>query len=357
MAQKEKRGKDDILSLLALSRIEGIGKKTKRELLENLSRPSVLFEGEVDLDPALKEKILSFDQWKALEKELTRLDGMGVEILTIMDEDYPALLKEIPDPPLVLYKKGPLKIHERTLAVVGTRKASQIARHLAEKISCSLASLGITIVSGLARGVDSSAHMGALREQGKTIAVLGCGIDICYPSENLHLFKRIEREGLLVTEYPLSSRPRPFHFPERNRIIAGLSRGILVIEASERSGSLITARLGLEYGREVMAIPGAVFDEGWKGSNMLMKEGARLVDGVEEILLTAFPDVRWERPKVGEMTEKEAHIYSLIGEAGTHVEEIVERSRMGAKEVMAILTSLALKDLIREREGGFFFKA
>lgn len=353
---RRNRERDEILSLLALSRLEGLSRRNRKELVEKFGSASAVFKAGMDLGPPLGEKICSFRGWEALEKELERVRSLGAEVLTLMDEDYPALLKSIPDAPLVLYKKGPLRIHEMTIAIVGTRRASELAKHLAEKISSALSSVGITVVSGLARGIDSAAHIGALREKGKTIAVLGCGIDICYPSENLHLFKKVEREGALLTEYPPSSRPRPFHFPERNRIIAGLSRGILVVEASEKSGSLITARLGLEYGREVMAIPGTVFDEGWRGSNILIKQGARLVDGIEDILEAVFPNMKWERPKPLDMTEKETRIYSLISEAGTHVDEIVLTSGMAPAEVMAILTSLIMKDLIRERGGGFFFK-
>lgn len=347
--------RDELLSFLALSRIKGLSNLKKREIVERIPKLSFLFKGKVEVEETLQKSINLFDDWELLEKELEKLKRMDVEVLTIKDEKYPFLLRQIPDAPILLYKKGPLEITENTFAIVGTRRATEVGKNLAERIAGTLSSLGITIVSGLARGIDTSAHKGALKEKGKTIAVLGNGIDICYPAENFYLFRQIEKEGLLLTEYPLSSRPLPFHFPERNRIIAGLSKGILVLEASKKSGSLITARLGLEYGRDVMAVPGSIFDDAYKGSNLLIKEGARLVDGIEEILST-FPQITLKEEKGIDMTEKEAYIYNLIPYEGIHVEEIIAKSRMGAKDVMVILTNLLMKELIRETAGGFFMR-
>jgi DNA processing protein len=281
---------------------------------------------------------------------------MGARVLTIRDDTYPDLLRHIPDAPIVLYALGPLAPADGALAVVGSRKASAEGINLAGKISETLSSAGITIVSGLARGIDTAAHTRALTGTGGTVAVLGCGIDICYPPENKLLFEQIGRGGLVVTEYAPGEQPVPYHFPERNRIIAGLARGVLVVEATARSGSLITSRLALEYGREVMAIPGSVLRTQHAGSNRLIKEGARLIDSVEDILVTCFPDVNPAKPEPVKLDSEENRVYSLIGFEKVHADEVIERSGMDTKEVMAVLTRLTMKNVVAEISGGFFMR-
>jgi DNA processing protein len=284
------------------------------------------------------------------------LNSIGAGIVTIREKEYPPLLKNIPDPPIVLYKKGPLEAGMNTLAIVGSRKATSEGMNLAEKIGETLSSVGITIVSGLARGIDAAAHRGALKEKGKTVAVLGCGIDICYPPENRLLFNTTGEEGLILTEYEPGEEPLPYHFPERNRIIAGLSKGVLVIEASQKSGSLITARLGLEYGREVMAVPGSVFREEYKGANALIKQGAKLVENINDILTTSFPGYELEQKEPVMVTPEEEKVFSHIGFEKVHIDEIIEKSNMKAQQVMAMLTRLEMKEIIREVPGGFYIR-
>jgi len=281
---------------------------------------------------------------------------LGADVITIKDKTYPELLRHIPDPPIVLYKKGTLKTCSNTLAVVGSRKATFEGIALAEKIANTLSSLGITIVSGLARGIDASAHKGALSETGKTIGVLGCGIDICYPAENIRLFDKVGDEGLLLTEYSPGVSPLNYHFPERNRIIAGLSKGILVIEASGRSGSLITARLGLEYARDVMAIPGSIFGDEHKGANALIKQGAKLVDGIEDIIATSFPGFTLKKQQKIEMDKDEDYVYSYIGYEKIHVDELIDKTGMQAKQVMVMLTKLEMKDVVSGFPGGYYIR-
>ncbi len=217
------------------------------------------------------------------------------------------------------------------MAIVGSRKATAEGMTISGKISETISSAGITVVSGLARGIDTAAHFNALQGNGKTVAVLGCGIEICYPPENKDLFEQIAREGLLVTEYAPGERPMPHHFPERNRIIAGISRGVLVIEATAKSGSLITARLALEYGREVMAMPGSVLKTEHAGSNRLIKDGARLVDSVEDVLTACFPHIQPATKKPVELDSSENKVYSLIGFEKIHADEVIERSGMDQK--------------------------
>ena len=210
-------------------------------------------------------------------------------------------------------RRGLSRFRHEAFAVVGARKASFEGMLLAERIAETLSSAGITVVSGLARGIDAAAHKGALHGKGGTVAVLGCGIDRCYPAENWPLFQDIGRVGALLTEYRPGEAPLKYHFPERNRIIAGLSKGVLVVEASQKSGSLITARLALDYGREVMAVPGRVFDEAYKGANSLIKQGALLVEDINDILTCCFPHMKLRTKSAIDMDGDEDYIYTLLG--------------------------------------------
>ncbi len=354
---------DELLALMALSRIPGIKSYKKKEIVDSYQQVGMLFEGRIKTDDVdIQSRISSFTSWNNIEKEIIKLQKMRVDIITIKDGQYPQILKNIPDPPIVLYKKGSLNFTSNTIAIVGSRKATFTGINLAEKIADTLSSHGITVISGFARGIDTSSHIGAMRGKGKTIAVFGCGIDICYPSENHRLYEKISEEGALFTEYCLSEKPLRHHFPERNRIIAGLSKGILVIEATEKSGSLITARYGIEYGRDIMAIPGNIFNDEYKGANTLIKQGAKLVDNMEDIITNCFPDIKLEKENykdknnIEEMDQNEKHIYSLIGFDKIHIDEVIEKSIMTTKEVMATLTLLEMKDLIRQFPGGFYLR-
>jgi DNA processing protein len=348
---------DERLALIALSRIMGLHTFTKKAIVDSVESVAALFQGKTAHgDGEVRSRMASFDKWKELGREMKELERTGVEVVTIRDDSYPALLRQIPDPPVVFYRKGPMAIPSATLAIVGSRKATFEGMNLAEKAAQTLSSLGITVVSGFARGIDSSAHKGALKERGKTIAVFGCGIDICYPSENRALFERVGEEGVLLTEYGLGEQPLPYHFPERNRIIAGLAKGVLVVEASQKSGSLITARFALDYGREVMSVPGSVFNEGHRGANLLIKQGARLIDSVEDIVAGCFPGLRLATVQEVDMNGDEGYIYSILGSERVHVDEIIDKSRMETKNVMSVLTRLEMKDLVRQFPGGFYMK-
>ncbi|MDD3845525.1 MAG: DNA-processing protein DprA [Syntrophorhabdaceae bacterium] len=347
---------DEKRALMALSRVKGLTRLAKRRICDAYPDVTRLFQPGRSDDPAPAGIAARFQDWKGIDRDMGLLDRMHARLLTIRDPDYPRLLRHIPDAPIVLYARGPLAPGDRALAVVGSRKASAEGINLAGKIGETLSSAGITIVSGLARGIDTAAHRQALTGTGKTLAVLGCGIDICYPPENGELFEKITEQGLAVTEYMPGEQPLPYHFPERNRIIAGLARGVLVVEATARSGSLITARLALEYGREVMAVPGNVLKMEHTGSNRLIKEGARLIDSVEDILTTCFPDVRTAKPEPVKLDSGENKVYSLIGFEKVHADEVIERSGMDTKEVMAALTRLTMKNVVTEIAGGFFIR-
>lgn len=348
---------DERTACIALSRIRGLDNFQKRKIADGCEEIGPLFEGRTkSCNNALTASVSSFQDWKGIADDLKMLEEMGAAVLTIKDKEYPQPLRNIPDAPIVLYKKGSLPLGTNTLAIVGSRRASFEGMNLAEKIAQTLSSVGITIVSGLARGIDSAAHRGALKGEGKTIGVLGCGINICYPAENKKLFERMGDEATVLTEYMPGEQPLQFHFPERNRIIAGLAKGVLVIEASQKSGSLITARLGLEYGREVMAIPGSVFNEEYRGANMLIKDGAKLVDGIGDIMTTCFPGLSFTKKENVELYGNEKYIYALVGFQRTHIDEVIEKSKMEAKQVMAVLTMLEMKEIIRQLPGGYYIK-
>jgi DNA processing protein len=348
----------ELVRIIALSRLRSLKPSHRGLLLEQYESVVPLFEktGYAIVD-GVKHGPLPAKAYEDIEREVETLEKMGVRIIHLRHQDYPSLLRNIPDPPLVLYQKGPLVIGENTLAMVGSRKATPEGIHLAERLSRTLSSLGITVISGFARGIDGAAHRGALKERGKTVAVLGCGMDICYPPEHRKLFQQIGEEGAILTEYGLGEKPLPHHFPERNRIIAGLSKGVLVAEAAQKSGSLITARLALEYGREVMAIPGNIFFEEHKGANNLIKEGARLIDSTEEILATCFQGLGVTAGKKEiDMNEDEVYIYSLIGFNRIHVNDIIEQSKMETGAVLALLTKMEMKEAISELGGGFWVR-
>jgi DNA processing protein len=244
---------------------------------------------------------------------------------------------------------------------VGSRKTTPYGRWFTEKVSQELARQGMTIVSGMARGIDSWAHLGAISGGGRTIAVLGCGVDVIYPSENRDLFTKIIDHGAILSEFPMGSPPEGGHFPRRNRVISGLSIGVVVVQASEKSGSLITAGFALEQGREVFAVPGNVGTEGSRGTHRLIKEGAKLVESSEDILEELLPQWRKGReitptveiPKP-DLTEEERVLYELLGESPLHIDTIIRESRLDPGKVSSLLLNLELKELISQLSGKFF---
>jgi DNA processing protein len=348
---------DESLGLLALARLKGLRNDRKKWIVDNYESVADLFTGKAHpADRADREAIKGFQAFRDIEVEASKMAKLGIRAITIKDSDYPAFLKGIPDPPLVIFKKGGLPLSPRAFAVVGARKASFEGMALAERIAETLSAAGIMIVSGMARGIDAAAHRGALRQSGGTVGILGCGMDTCYPAENLALFEKMAKEGTLLSEYILGTPPLRQHFPERNRIIAGLARGVLVVEASGRSGSLITARLALEYGREVMAIPGRVFDEAHKGTNHLIKQGARLVEEIGDIITCCFPDTHFQEKAAVDMDGDEDYIYRLMGIDRIHVDELIEKSPFETRKVMALLTRLEMKELVEPLPGGYYLR-
>ncbi|MGQ9673199.1 MAG: DNA-processing protein DprA [Candidatus Aminicenantales bacterium] len=287
----------------------------------------------------------------------------GYFVLTRADADYPQALLEIFDPPEVIYGAGDRKIlNDPAVAIVGARRPTAYGRAMAEKLAKDLAACGLVIISGLAVGIDSLAHWGALGE-GKTIAVLGSGLDHIYPRENKALFRKIAERGAVITEFPPALPPFSFHFPLRNRIISGLSLAVVVVEAAERSGSLITARLALEQGREVMAVPGNVTSPLSRGCHWLIKSGAKLVETWEDVVEEFSSPLRerFFRPKAEEKKEvpvlspEEKMIYErLKTDELTHIDELVEHTAASVSEILAVLLELELKGLVHQVPGKHF---
>ncbi|MBN1493871.1 MAG: DNA-processing protein DprA [Candidatus Omnitrophica bacterium] len=295
------------------------------------------------------------------EGELRLIERNNVDIIPYDDDRYPALLKEIADPPLVLYKKGTLPFPVKPcLSIVGSRNASFYGLEMAEYFAKECAQRGITIVSGFAKGIDSAAHQGALKADGCTIAVFGCGVDVIYPRMNQKLYGKILECGACLSEFPMGIEPFRYNFPQRNRIIAGLARGVLVVEASARSGSLITARMALDEGREVYSIPGKVNYAGAKGTNRLLREGARFVESIEDIL-EDFPEIEsvssppiTKDKAIRDLSCEEKSVLAVITSRPISVDQITSVIDMPITTLQPLLTSLELKRLISKQAGGSF---
>jgi len=308
-----------------------------------------------------KEAIIKNRNEDYLKKVLYILEEQNIEVVTIYDENYPESLKNIYNKPLVLYIKGKiLEEDEFAIAVVGSRKATSYGKWATEKFVKELVNLDITIVSGLATGIDSIAHKTALEYNGRTIAVLGNGLDIVYPNKNKELYKEIAKNGALITEYFCGVAPLPYNFPQRNRIISGLSLGVIIVEAKGKSGSLITAQHALEQGKEVFAVPGNINSIFSEGTNRLIKDGAKLIMDVEDIIeeLYQLQDrlnrVKKENIDYSNLSELEISIVELIKEGPMHCDTIAMKTGMNIKEVNSILTILELKGIIKEIGGGIF---
>ncbi|MGA7826048.1 MAG: DNA-processing protein DprA [Geobacteraceae bacterium] len=358
----------DEIFWLALKNVPLVGNVTFRRLLDHFGTPEkVLSASEAELaairsiPSAVVASLLQHDgsDWAKKEWETTRKNG--ARLVTLHSSEYPKLLRHLPDPPPYLYVKGAILDSDATIAIVGSRQASGYGIATTQKMARELARQGITVVSGMARGVDAAAHRGALMEQGSTIGILGCGIDIIYPRENRTLFAEMVSRGALVSEFPMGTLPLAENFPRRNRIISGISRGILVVEAAEGSGSLITAQCALDQGRDVYAIPGNIQSSNSKGTNRLIKQGAKLVEAAEDILEDLPRQNGKIKPNIPEpkttFSPQEASIFSLLSTDTLHIDEIVNRSALTVAEVSAILLRLELNGIVSQLPGKHFLLA
>ncbi len=375
----------DLTDWIALNMVRGIGPRTANILLDHFGSPASVFAAprEVLLGEGLKpETIEQLQSTEILDKaqaEIEKLEILGASVITLADEGYPPLLREIYDPPIALYVRGDLKaaLENPAIAVVGSRRCSTYGTNAANFLARELAAQGVTIISGLARGIDGAAHRGALETNGKTLGVIGTGLDINYPKEHKKLTDEIAATGAVVSEFPLGTPPLPQNFPYRNRVISGLSFGVLIIEAAEHSGSLITARMAYEQGREVFAVPGNITSQTSFGPNFLIKDGAKLVQQARDIIEEFPRSIRESLLGIGSaMDEKgkkkkrqqpifeaialsapEQKVMSLLtADAAAHIDELLLTSGLSSPDLMSALLGLEMKDRIRELPGKCYVK-
>ena len=350
--------KKDIEYWVGFSLIPGIGRVRFTQLenyfgnLEDAWKASPANLKHTGLDSSSINAITHWRPRISLAAEIEKLDRYKVKALTYHDDDYPARLKEIYDFPPVLYLRGSLLPQDEwCLAVVGTRRATVYGRQVTEEIVADLVQNKITIVSGLAKGIDTVAHNSALEADGRSIAIFACGLDTVYPAENTNLARRIMQQGALISEYPLGTRPRAENFPRRNRIMSGLSLGVLITEAGETSGALITANMALEQNREVLAVPGSILSPVSKGTNHLIQEGAKLVrdytDILEELNLTAVAQ-QIEMKELMPATDTESLLLKQLAAEPVHIDEICRSTALPISTVSSTLAMMELKGLVRQ---------
>ncbi|OPY10238.1 MAG: hypothetical protein A4E66_01601 [Syntrophus sp. PtaB.Bin001] len=382
---------DELLYWLALRFVNGVGNLGFKALLESLNSPYDIFQASYQeltsvsgIGPKTASNIKEFNGWKKIENDLKLIKQLNIDLITCNDKCYPAILKNIFDYPPIIYVKGTLENDDLNIAIVGSRMASTYGIFTTERLARELALNGVTVVSGMARGIDSAAHRGALSGRGRTIAVLGCGLDIVYPAENKNLFEKIARNGAVISEFALGTPPNAPNFPIRNRIISGLSLGVVVVEANERSGSLITARMALEQGREVFAVPGNIDSHGSRGSHKLIKEGAKLIENVDDILEEIMPQMEQEQngclpdvqkissavmnenapaevpprttiPKlISNLNKNEEIIYNVLTAEPVNIDLIIEKSGLNVNETLNCLLNLELHDAILQLPGKLY---
>lgn len=357
---------------IKLNMLPNIGALRGSILLEELHEPNKIFSASFNtlkniegINPKLAKEIVATRDSVDIDREIELIEKENIDIITMQDPTYPEHLRHIYAPPLVLYVKGRLFPEDYYgVAIVGTRRASFYGRENAEKFGFQLAERGFTVVSGLARGIDTYAHRGALKAGGRTIAVLGCGVNIVYPSENDKLLEEISKQGAVISEFPMNTQPISQNFPVRNRIISGLSLGVVVVEAAKKSGALITASFALEQGKEVFSVPGRVDVATSRGTLGLIKEGAKLVEGVDDILEELqHPNIYSDRisSKVKTeakifLTDTEKCIFGILSKKPKHIDQIKYDSDMDFGRISDVLLHLQLRGVVRELPGKKFIR-
>jgi len=353
--------RDEWRDWLALRMVRGVGPVVYQGLLRAFREPAAIFGASVHalecagVRPEVARAIRSFRDWTAADAQVSRVIRCGATVLTWNDAAYPPLLRRIHDPPPVLFVRGRIEAGDaQAVAVVGSRRASAYALRVSRELSAGLARCGLTVVSGLARGVDAVAHASALETGGRTIAVLGCGVDVVYPSEHHTLFRSIGRQGAVVSELWMGTQPEAEHFPARNRIISGLSLGIVVVEAGERSGSLITAGCAAEQGREVFAVPGPIGVH-TRGTHRLLREGAKLTERAEDVVEELVPHlVRRGTVAVPALPPDEAAIVAALGAEVVQVDALIARCGLAPAAVLQGLLALELRGVVEQLPGKQF---
>lgn len=400
---------NETISLIHFNLIQGVGLKTVqvlRDVFGSAARALRATPNELakvdELSPAMRELLIHKPVLYPIERELDLINEYGCQILTLYDDTYPLPLKEIDTPPLVLYIRGELTPEDAlSVSLVGSRNAKDYGRKVSYRLSYQLAQRGLTVVSGFAKGIDTSAHRGALEAGGRTVAVMGNGLSFIYPAANRALVEKIEASGALISEFPIGVKPKPRNFPRRNRIISGLTLGTVVVEASNRSGALITARLAGEQGREVFAVPGEIFSELSTGTHRLINDGAKLINTVDD-LLNELPQHALNRiqpsvpmsPELGgepessqapsieksvtksvvspppadvqppvqsppppDLTPDEKTVFEAIEVPASHIDTIVRTTQLPIGQVSSVLLMLELKGVVQQLPGKQFAKS
>jgi DNA processing protein len=366
---------DQTQSLVALNMVPKVGSVKVRLLLRHFSSPGKVLEAS---ESALKrvdgisektaQSIVKWREYVNIDDEFAKVQKAGLHIVTLLDEEYPNNLKEIYDPPIILYVKGKLEPQDKySIALVGSRRATLYGRETAQKIAYQLARNSFTVVSGLAYGIDSAAHHGALKGEGRTIAVIGSGFNNPYPPESVEMFDKIAENGAVISEFPMDTHPDKINFPIRNRVISGLSLGIVVIEAPTQSGALITADHALAQNRLVFAVPGRIDAPTFKGNHKLLKQGAKLVESVEDILEEfdyLFPQKEivkgrfdTEEVKHPSLSETEGKIFAALSDGEKYIDDIIGESGLSPTEVSAILLQLEMRRIVKQLPGKLFVRS
>ena len=367
---------DEKTCFIALTLIKGLGNVLIGRLTSELGSARKVFEATKTpgalartggVGTETEKLIKNFSDWETAEKYVSEATKRGFPILTLADAGYPERLKTIHSAPAVLYVAG--EITERDslcIAIVGSRFANGYGRDCATKLASGLADAGVCVVSGMARGVDSSAHKAAIEAGGRTVAVLGSGLDVIYPPENHELYRNIAKNGAVVSAFPPGTKPDKTHFPERNAVISGLALGTVVVQAAEKSGALITAKFALEQDREVFAVPGRIGESISEGTNRLIKQGAKLVEDADDIisevrelreLQTGLKKERTrktEEEKLASLPEEKRKLLSLITEKPLHIDDITERSGRSVASVSALILELEIEGFVESDESGMY---
>lgn len=335
-----------------------------KNLLAEFQSPQAIFNARMQdllkvkgIDHEIANTIRDYQQGKETQEKYRRAEQLGIKIISYLDEDYPQNLKSISHAPPVLFMRGEItEQDQKALAVIGTRIPTTYGKMVAEKFAYELAQMGITIVSGLARGIDTAAHLGALKVKGRTIAVLGCGVDIYYPPENKSLYDQISQNGAVISEFNLGTMPFAMNFPKRNRIISGLSLGVLAVEAPVNSGVLNTVTWAADQGREVFAVPGAINQKSSMGTNQLIKDGVKPVTSVQDICQEL--DIAFEKKEKQDMpvTELEKQVLDLLSAEPLYPDEIVDKLKQPMSVLLPQLLALEIKGLIKQLPGNKYIK-
>jgi DNA processing protein len=369
---------DASLSWLALGLTPGLASRLCARALKQFGSPEGVFRASkagleaCHLPSETTEAVLKRKAFPRAEKELAAVRKIdGCKLLNWTEPEYPQTLLQIYDPPVLLYVRGdPQVLNLPSLGIVGTRKPTLYGTQMAQRLGRELAARGLVIVSGLARGIDGIAHQGAIDAHGRAIGVLGTGIDVCYPKENKKLYEKVLERGAIISEFPLRTHPAPENFPVRNRIVAGLPLGVVIVEGAQYSGSLITARLAMEFGREVFGVPGNVTQAVSFAPNQLIKQGAKLVTGAEDVIEELPTPIRAalvqaEQPEAEQrnllaangLDGSEKKLYELLSaEEPVHIDDVVERSGLNSSDVLATLFTLEMKGIVRQMPGKQFCK-